>query len=93
MESSLWQNSLHRLIYVFFFQDNNSLRLLDLSANGIDDIAANCLGKAVATNRYLTELNLNSNRIGIDGVKTLFTHLGKNESLKILRVGVLLVML
>lgn len=71
---------------MFHFQDNNSLRKLDLSSNGIDDMSTVCLGQALASNRYLLELNLNSNRIGIEGVKVLFTHLAKNESLKILRV-------
>jgi Ran GTPase-activating protein (RanGAP) involved in mRNA processing and transport len=60
--------------------------VLDLTSNGVDNDGAELLGKALANNRKLTEINLTSNRVGSIGVTTLFKYIAKNETLKVIRV-------
>ena len=60
--------------------------MFDLSSNGVDSEAAELLGKALVHNRKLEDLNLNSNRVGFNGIAALFKYVGKNENLRTLRV-------
>lgn len=45
------------------------------------------MGKTLLNNRTITELDLTSNRISLDAFRQLLPGVGKNKTLKILRVS------
>jgi hypothetical protein len=67
---------------------NSSIKILQLSKNGISDDGAKYLSEMLKTNQTLTELWLSNNEIGNSGVKQLMNTLSyHNKTLKFLSLS------
>ena len=60
--------------------------MLDLSNNGVNNDGARRLSEALVQNRTLEELTLNGNRVGLNGIISLFKALNTNDCLRCMRV-------
>jgi hypothetical protein len=68
------------------FATNSHVKIVNLTACGIDDEFAQALGKALETNGGIEKLNLESNDISGTGIKALFQGLGLNTSIEEVRL-------
>ena len=68
-------------------QVNVTLKQLDLSWNGFGSAGAQALGEALRHNNTLVHLDLSNNRVSDEGTALLCNGLAANDSLRILRVG------
>lgn len=68
------------------FACNHHVRELNLNGCGIDDAFARALGESFSRNKSLEKVCLEGNDISGEGVKALFAGLGKNTSIKELRL-------
>lgn len=68
------------------FERNNYVRELFLNGCGIDDDFAQALGESLTTNTALERVHLEKNDISGEGIKAIFSGVGKNGSIKELRL-------
>lgn len=68
------------------FSHNTHVKELLLDGCGIDDVFAQALGEAIVTNTALQKVSMEGNDISGEGIKALFKGLGKNQSIKELRL-------
>jgi hypothetical protein len=68
------------------FAENGYVKELILNGCGIDDAFARALADCFLTNKTLEKVHLDGNDISGEGIKALFAGLGKNTSIKELRL-------
>eukprot|EP00941_MAST-03F_sp_MAST-3F-sp1_P002862 g2862.t1 len=67
-------------------QSNNSLTILDLAGNNIENVGARAIGEMLRSNEHVTTIDLRSNRIS-DGIVDLSKGLRQNKHLLHLDIG------
>lgn len=71
---------------------NTYLEIVNLSWNGFSDMGAAALGEMLASNTELTELDISSNRISLEGTEHLAKGIKKNTTLRCLKVEFILLL-
>lgn len=71
---------------IYGFKINNTMKILILDENGIDNNGAKIIGTILKLNKGLTDLSLKKNLIGNLGAKELLNGLKKNKTLKSLNL-------
>jgi Ran GTPase-activating protein (RanGAP) involved in mRNA processing and transport len=70
-------------------QNNDTLESINVAWNGFGMEGCHEMGKALLKNKSLRELDLSSNRVSLDAFRQLLRGVGKNKTLKVLRVRIL----
>jgi hypothetical protein len=68
-------------------QENEGLKICDLSFNGFHVPGCHALGEALAENMTLRELDISHNRVDIKAIGFILKGLQTNETLQCIRVG------
>ena len=71
------------------FQENTSLKTIDLAWNGFGYDGCVALSEALDKNNVLEVLDVSSNRISSSALMELLTGLSNNKALKVLKVRLL----
>ena len=71
----------HVILLAKGLEENNTLNVLDISHNNINDKSALFLGKALQTNKALVNLDITYNHIGKEGAEALVSDIEINKTL------------